>query len=82
MNETIMTDENPKKKLGRGLSALLGDDGPSDYADLDKVRAAKEVPVEQLRPNRYQPRQDWNQEALDVRGLTGMRYLQFNEGYV
>lgn len=60
-----MTDENPKKKLGRGLSALLGDDGPSDYADLDKVRAAKEVPVEQLRPNRYQPRQDWNQEALE-----------------
>jgi ParB family transcriptional regulator, chromosome partitioning protein len=60
-----MTDENPKKKLGRGLSALLGDDEPSDYADLDKVRAAKEVPVEQLRPNRYQPRQDWNQEAME-----------------
>ena len=63
--EMIMTEENPKKKLGRGLSALLGDDTSSDYADLDKVRAAKDVPVEQLRPNRYQPRQDWDQEALD-----------------
>ncbi|USG61411.1 ParB/RepB/Spo0J family partition protein [Sneathiella marina] len=65
MNEMMMTEENPKKKLGRGLSALLGDDSPADYADLDKVRATKEVPVEQLRPNRYQPRQDWDQEALE-----------------
>ncbi|MFC4271648.1 ParB/RepB/Spo0J family partition protein [Sneathiella chungangensis] len=60
-----MTDDNSKKKLGRGLSALLGDDMAADYADLDKVRSTKEVPVEQMRANQFQPRLDWDQEALD-----------------
>ena len=61
----MMTDDISKKKLGRGLSALLGEDMASDYADLDKVRSAKEVPVEQMRANQYQPRLDWDQEALE-----------------
>lgn len=60
-----MSDDISKKKLGRGLSALLGDDMAADYADLDKVRSTKEVPVEQLRANKYQPRLDWDQEALE-----------------
>jgi ParB family chromosome partitioning protein len=60
-----MSDETSKKKLGRGLSALLGDDAATDYADLDKVRSTKEVPVEQLRANEYQPRLDWDMEALE-----------------
>lgn len=50
--------------LGRGLSALLGSDA-GDYAALDKVRAAKDVPIELLRPNRYQPRHHFDAEALD-----------------
>lgn len=50
--------------LGRGLSALLGSDA-ADYATLDKVRTAKEVPIELLRANRYQPRHVFNAEALD-----------------
>lgn len=60
-----MIDETGKKKLGRGLSALLGDNVASDYADLDKVRSAKEVAVELLHASQFQPRQDWNQEALE-----------------
>ena len=60
-----MIDETGKKTLGRGLSALLGDDVASDYADLDKVRTAKEVPVEYLHASQFQPRQDWDQEALE-----------------
>ncbi|MZR29797.1 ParB/RepB/Spo0J family partition protein [Sneathiella litorea] len=60
-----MSDDTSKKKLGRGLSALLGDDSATDYADLDKVRSTKEVPVEQLRANEYQPRLDWDLEALE-----------------
>ncbi len=60
-----MSDDSSKKKLGRGLSALLGDDAATDYADLDKVRSAKEVPVEQLRANQYQPRLDWDMDALE-----------------
>ncbi len=59
-----MTDENGKKKLGRGLSALLGDDVAGDYSELDKIRTSKEVPVEQLHPSPFQPRQDWDEEAL------------------
>ncbi|WP_373088226.1 ParB/RepB/Spo0J family partition protein [Sneathiella sp.] len=61
----MMTEDTSKKKLGRGLSALLGDDMAGDYSDLDKVRAAKDVPVEQMRANKYQPRLDWDQEALE-----------------
>lgn len=60
-----MSDDTSKKKLGRGLSALLGDDAATDYADLDKIRSTKEVPVEQLRANQYQPRLDWDLEALE-----------------
>ena len=36
-----------KKKLGRGLSALLGEQN-EDYAKLDRVRMAKPVAVELL----------------------------------
>ncbi|MEH6404839.1 MAG: ParB/RepB/Spo0J family partition protein [Sneathiella sp.] len=59
-----MTENTGKKKLGRGLSALLGDDVAADYSELDKVRTSKEVPVEQMRPSKFQPRQDWDAEAL------------------
>jgi len=59
-----MSDDMGKKKLGRGLSALLGDDIAADYSELDKVRTSKEVPVEQLKPSPFQPRQDWDQDAL------------------
>ncbi len=50
--------------LGRGLSALLGSDA-EDYASLDRLRSSKEVPIALLRPNRYQPRQLFREEALD-----------------
>lgn len=54
-----------KKKLGRGLSALLGDSG-ADYASLDQVRTAKPVAIELLHPGRYQPRHYMNQDAVEA----------------
>ncbi|MCB1640886.1 MAG: ParB/RepB/Spo0J family partition protein, partial [Xanthomonadales bacterium] len=40
-----------KRGLGRGLAALLGDsDG------LDNGQNVRELPIEQIRPGRYQPR--------------------------
>lgn len=40
-----------KRGLGRGLAALLGDsDG------LDNGQSVRELPIEQIRPGRYQPR--------------------------
>jgi ParB family chromosome partitioning protein len=50
--------------LGRGLSALLGTEA-EDYASLDKVRTAKEVPIELLSPNNYQPRKRFDLERID-----------------
>lgn len=60
-----MIDEPGKRKgLGRGLAALLGEDAAEDYAALDRLRVAKEVPIEQLQPNRYQPRHRFENEAM------------------
>ena len=39
-----MTEEGKHQGLGRGLSALLGEDD-DDYASLDRLRTSKDVPV-------------------------------------
>jgi ParB family chromosome partitioning protein len=54
-----------KNKLGRGLSALLGE-ANEDYAKLDKVRTAKPVAIELLHPGKYQPRHYVNKDAIDA----------------
>lgn len=57
-------DEQDKRtNLGRGLAALFGEES-EDYAALDKVRAAKTVPIEHLRPSPYQPRKNFDPETL------------------
>jgi ParB family chromosome partitioning protein len=59
-----MSDEkNRPRQLGRGLSALLGEDA-ADYAALDQVRATKTVPVASLRPGKYQPRRRFDEEEI------------------
>jgi ParB family chromosome partitioning protein len=52
-----------KRNLGRGLAALFGDE-MQDFAELDRVRASRKVPVGQLRPGRFQPRRRFDQEEL------------------
>ncbi len=59
----MMADK--KKKLGRGLSALLGESN-EDYAKLDRVRTGKPVAVELLHPGKYQPRHHMDQGAIDA----------------
>jgi ParB family chromosome partitioning protein len=59
--EAVMADDTPKKGLGRGLSALLGDDEPPSVGG----RAPRELPIEFLRPNRYQPRRRFDETELD-----------------
>jgi len=61
----MATGDIKKRKLGRGLSALLGDDAGSDYAALDKDRSPKTVPVEYLQPGRYQPRQHMDEQQIE-----------------
>ena len=61
----MATGDIKKRKLGRGLSALLGNDAGGDYAELDKERGPKMVPVEFLQPGRYQPRQHMDEQQIE-----------------
>ena len=70
-----------QRGLGKGLSALLGGDAdlsairkPVDYVNKevvtdDKPKAVSadilRIPVDMIEPNPYQPRMNFNQEALD-----------------
>ena len=56
--------EDKKRKLGRGLSALLGE-GEDSSTNLEKGRAVKMVPIEFLQPGKYQPRQHMDVESID-----------------
>jgi ParB family transcriptional regulator, chromosome partitioning protein len=51
-----------KKRLGRGLDALLSDK-PADAALLSQAR---QIAISQIRPNRYQPRQNFDPEVLSA----------------
>ncbi len=56
-------EPDKRTNLGRGLAALFGEES-EDYAALDQVRATKTVPIEQLRPNPFQPRREFGAESL------------------
>ncbi|NKB49314.1 MAG: ParB/RepB/Spo0J family partition protein [Alphaproteobacteria bacterium] len=57
-----MSDE-PRKGLGRGLSALLGDD-VEDQSSPEPHRSTHTVPIEQLAPGKYQPRRRFDDDEL------------------
>lgn len=61
-----MSDETGKRrsnKLGRGLSALLGEDD-DEQVQLERLRQSRALPVEQLTPGPFQPRRRFDQEDL------------------
>jgi len=60
-----MVDEGQSRsRLGRGLAALIGD--ASDEALLaDRVRGARRVPIEFLRPNPQNPRSHFDHDGLE-----------------
>lgn len=62
---------NKKHGLGRGLEALLGEDDLS--FSLDNINTVeitdtgiKTLPIDKLAPSSYQPRTEFNKEALDA----------------
>lgn len=59
-------DGQGKSRLGRGLAALIGDDAAFELGDANDAgrRGIKEVPIEFLRPNPFQPRQNFREEDL------------------
>lgn len=61
-----MTDDSTRRrtnKLGRGLSALLGDE-EEDQAQLDRLRQTRSLPIERLVPGPFQPRRRFDSEDL------------------
>lgn len=62
-----------KRGLGRGLDALLSTqsnhnantDNALEQADIEAKTGLSKLPIEQLVPGKYQPRQDMSPEALD-----------------
>jgi ParB family chromosome partitioning protein len=65
-----MSDETPRsaragaRGLGRGLSALFGDDEAPVPTAPQKEDNLRTLPVEQLRPSRFQPRRHFDAESL------------------
>jgi ParB family chromosome partitioning protein len=64
--EAKMADEHRRHGLGRGLSALIGDDVPvaPKAAEAPGGKNPRTLPVAFLKPNRFQPRKTFVQEEL------------------
>ncbi|MDP7668451.1 MAG: ParB/RepB/Spo0J family partition protein [Rhodospirillales bacterium] len=58
-----MADAGKRQNLGRGLSALLGDDPRDDEASA-RGREYRTVPIEFLRPGRHQPRRTFDDDEI------------------
>ena len=66
-----------RKPLGRGLSALLGDDRPEEKA-VQPTSAAPEIDIDLIMPNPDQPRTRFAEAALDelARSITANGVVQ------
>jgi len=60
--DTALAEELRPRGLGRGLSALIGEEAPRGEA---RMRGARTVPTAFLRPNRFQPRKRFAEEDLN-----------------
>ena len=68
MSAAAVEDSSKKRGLGRGLSALFGDDDPDmDTATVSgpAPKSTKTIPIELLRPNPTQPRKRFDDTAID-----------------
>lgn len=54
----------PKRNLGRGLSALLGEDETAGASSAGKGAASRTLRVDQLHPSRFQPRQNFPEDEM------------------
>ena len=57
-----MAEESKPRKLGRGLSALFGEESESDAEAARKP--SRTVAIGQIHPGRYQPRRVFDDEKL------------------
>ncbi len=61
--ESRKPDDNRHRGLGRGLSALIGDEASPGRGEAHG-RGARAVPVAFLKPNRFQPRKNFDPQEL------------------
>lgn len=59
-----MAEDMPRRALGRGLAALIGD-VDNDAAALERARSQRRIPIEFLRPNPRNPRKSFGAEDLE-----------------
>jgi ParB family transcriptional regulator, chromosome partitioning protein len=59
-----MSEDLRRRGLGRGLSALLGED-PQETGPAGQARGAQAVPIERIHPSRFQPRRNFDEETLN-----------------
>jgi ParB family chromosome partitioning protein len=62
----MMTQQGKRKSLGRGLSALLGDDLPEESPAATSQSVGRTLPVEYLQTGEFQPRRHFDPEALQA----------------
>lgn len=60
-----MNNTPTRRRLGRGLSALLGDDD-KNHKESENIRPPRELPIEQLQPGKFQPRTHFDDEELSA----------------
>ena len=60
-----MAKANKRQALGRGLSALLDDSGSLTPSNESVVGNVVELPLDQIEVNPFQPRTNFNQEAIE-----------------
>ena len=58
-----VADEGGRSRLGRGLAALIGD--ADEEPVIERARGQRRVPIEFLRRNPRNPRQDFAEDQLD-----------------
>lgn len=67
MDEHAETQQPVRRRLGRGLNALLGGGGPSSETappgSADKLESSR-IPIDRIDPNPFQPRKDFEPASL------------------
>ena len=59
-----MAEDAPRRGLGRGLAALIGD-VDNEASAIERARSQRRIPIEFLRPNPRNPRKSFGAEDLE-----------------
>ncbi|WP_181705211.1 ParB/RepB/Spo0J family partition protein [Chthonobacter rhizosphaerae] len=59
-----MTDESGRRRLGRGLAALIGDAG-NEFEVVERVRGTRKVAIDLIKANPKNPRRLFKEEELE-----------------